>query len=95
MSCKGYNRNGVESRLWALGSQGFSNVLVLSGDYPIGGFQGQPQPVFYIDSVGLLELIRQMNDGLPNKMWGSVGREDRLERTNFFAGCAVSPYKKL
>jgi len=32
---------------------------------------------------------------LPNKMWGSVGREDRLEKTNFFAGCAVSPYKKL
>jgi methylenetetrahydrofolate reductase (NADPH) len=95
MSCKDYNRNGVESRLWALGSQGFSNVLALSGDYPIGGFRGQAQPVFDIDSVGLLELMRQMNDGLPNQMWGSVGREDRLEKTNFFAGCAVSPFKKL
>jgi len=95
MSCKDYNRNGVESRLWALGSQGFSNVLALSGDYPIGGFQGQAQPVFDIDSVGLLELMSQMNDGLPNQMWGSVGREDRLEKTNFFAGCAVSPFKKL
>ena len=29
MSCKDYNRNGVESRLWALGSQGFTNVLAL------------------------------------------------------------------
>jgi methylenetetrahydrofolate reductase (NADPH) len=95
MSCKDYNRNGVESRLWALGSQGFSNVLALSGDYPIGGFQGQAKPVFDIDSVGLLELMRQMNEGLPNQMWGSVGREDRLEKTDFFAGCAVSPYKKL
>jgi methylenetetrahydrofolate reductase (NADPH) len=95
MSCKDYNRNGVESRLWALGSQGFTNVLALSGDYPIGGFQGQAQPVFDIDSVGLLELMSQMNDGLPNQMWGSVGREDRLEKTNFFAGCAVSPFKKL
>jgi methylenetetrahydrofolate reductase (NADPH) len=95
MSCKDYNRNGVESRLWALGSQGFSNVLALSGDYPIGGFNGQAQPVFDIDSVGLLELMSQMNDGLPNQMWGSVGREDRLEKTNFFAGCAVSPFKKL
>jgi methylenetetrahydrofolate reductase (NADPH) len=95
MSCKDYNRNGVESRLWALGSQGFSNVLALSGDYPIGGFQGQAQPVFDIDSVGLLELMRQMNEGLPNQMWGSVGREDRLEKTEFFAGCAVSPFKKL
>jgi methylenetetrahydrofolate reductase (NADPH) len=95
MSCKDYNRNGVESRLWALGSQGFSNVLALSGDYPLGGFQGQAQPVFDIDSVGLLELMKQMNDGLPNQMWGSVGREDRLEKTDFFAGCAVSPFKKL
>jgi methylenetetrahydrofolate reductase (NADPH) len=68
MSCKDYNRNGVESRLWALGSQGFSNVLALSGDYSIGGFRGQGQPVFDIDSVGLLELMRQMNDGLPNQM---------------------------
>ena len=95
MSCKDHNRNGAESRLWALGSQGFSNVLALSGDYPIGGFKGQAQPVFDIDSVGLLELMSQMNDGLPNQMWGSVGREDRLEKTNFFSGCAVSPFKKL
>ena len=95
MSCKDYNRNGVESRLWALGSQGFSNVLALSGDYPVGGFRGQAQPVFDIDSVGLLELMSQMNEGLPSKMWGSVGRESRLEKTNFFAGCAVSPFKKL
>ena len=95
MSCKDYNRNGVESRLWALGSQGFSNVLALSGDYPIGGFNGQAQPVFDIDSVGLLELMSQMNDGLPNQVKGSVDREGRLEGTNFFAGCAVSPFKKL
>jgi len=94
MSCKDYNRNGVESRLWALGSQGFTNVLALSGDYPTGGFQGQAQPVFDLDSVGLLELMRQMNEGLPNPVWGSAGREDRLERTHFYAGCAVSPFKK-
>ena len=36
-----------------------------------------------------------MNDGLPNQMWGSVGREDRLEKTNFFVGCPVSSFKKL
>ena len=95
LSCKDYNRNGVESRLWALGSQGFNNVLALSGDYPIGGFKGQAQPVFDIDSVGLLQLMSEMNEGLPNRMWGSVGREDRLEKTNFFAGCAISPFKKI
>ena len=38
ISCKDYNRNSVESRLWALDSQGFSNVLALSCDSPVGGF---------------------------------------------------------
>ena len=27
VSCKDYNRNGIESRLWALGSTGFENIL--------------------------------------------------------------------
>ena len=95
VSCKDYNRNGIESRLWALGSTGFDNILSLSGDYPIEGFSGQAQPVFDIDSVSLLEMIRQMNAGLPVKAWGSVGREARLEQTDFYPGCAVNPFKKV
>ena len=95
LSCKDYNRNSVESRLWALDSQGFSNVLALSGDYPVGGFEGQAQPVFDIDSVGLIEMMAQMNDGLLNKTLGSSSPEHRLEETNFFTGCVVSPFKKL
>ncbi|MBT4516246.1 MAG: methylenetetrahydrofolate reductase, partial [Chloroflexi bacterium] len=43
-SCKDYNRNGVESRLWSLGSLGFDNVLALTGDYPLTGHAGGPQP---------------------------------------------------
>ncbi len=94
LSCKDYNRNGIESRLWALASQGFSNVLALSGDYPVGGFRGQAQPVFDIDSVSLLELIDRMNTGLLSQAQGSAIRDHRLEQTNFNAGCAVSPFKK-
>ena len=95
ISCKDYNRNSVESRLWALDSQGFSNVLALSGDYPVGGFEGQAQPVFDIDSVALIEMIARMNDGLSSKTFGSSSSEHRLEKTNFFPGCVVSPFKKL
>ena len=95
VSCKDYNRNGIESRLWALGSIGFENILALSGDYPAQGFAGQAQPVFDIDSVGVLEMIRQMNEGLPARGWGSVGRESRLEKTSFYPGCAVNPFKQI
>ena len=93
VSCKDYNRNGVESRLWALGSTGFRNILTLSGDYPVGGYSGQAQPVFDTDSAGLLQMISDMNAGMPVKAWGSVGREARMVKTDFYAGCAVNPFK--
>jgi methylenetetrahydrofolate reductase (NADPH) len=93
VSCKDYNRNGVESRLWALGSTGFRNILALSGDYPVGGYQGQAQPVFDTDSAGLLQMISEMNAGMPVKAGGSVGREARMEKSDFYAGCAVNPFK--
>src|SRR5436305_13503688 len=85
LSCKDWNRNALESRGWKLGSEGFDNVLALSGDYPVVGHKGLAAPVFDIDSVGLLSLFSEMNEGL---------RDDRnpgtpLGQTNFFLGCVV------
>ena len=57
LSCKDWNRNALESRCWTLASEGFHNVLTLSGDFPNTGFQGQAAPVFDTDSVGLLRLL--------------------------------------
>lgn len=57
LSCKDWNRNALESRCWTLASEGFRNVLALSGDFPTSGFQGQAAPVFDTDSVGLLRLL--------------------------------------
>src|SRR5580765_8424173 len=34
LACKDWNRNALESRGWKLASEGFDNVLALSGDYP-------------------------------------------------------------
>ena len=64
LSCKDWNRNALESRAWQLASMGFNNILALSGDYPISGHGGQAQPVFDIDSVGLLRLLSEMNNGM-------------------------------
>src|SRR3990172_7206514 len=41
LSCKDWNRNALQSRAWKLASEGFQNVLTLSGHYPVGGYQGQ------------------------------------------------------
>ena len=88
--CKDWNRNALESRGWKLGSEGFENVLALSGDYPVSGHKGLAAPVFDIDSVGLLSLFAEMNRGLPD-----ARRPDtKLDRTDFFLGCVVTNHKR-
>jgi methylenetetrahydrofolate reductase (NADPH) len=91
LACKDANRNALESRAWALGSGGFDNILALSGDYPVTGHDGLAAPVFDIDSVGLLKLLGDMNEGIA----GLRHPERRLERTDFFAGCVVTNHKRL
>jgi methylenetetrahydrofolate reductase (NADPH) len=63
LSCKDWNRNALESRCWKLASEGFRNVLALSGDYPVSGYHGQSAPVFDLDSVGLLQLLAEVHGG--------------------------------
>jgi methylenetetrahydrofolate reductase (NADPH) len=63
LSSKDWNRNALESRCWKLASEGFRNVLALSGDYPVSGYHGQSAPVFDIDAVGLLQLLSEVPGG--------------------------------
>ncbi len=93
-SCKDSNRNGIESRLWALASSGFHNILAVTGDYPADGFSGAPRPVFDIDSVGLLEMMRQMNGGLPIQRGRKGALGERLSPTAFYPGATVNPFKR-
>ena len=91
LACKDWNRNALESRGWQLASQGFHNVLALSGDYPVTGHRGLAAPVFDIDSVALLSLFSEMNAGLQDER-----RTDaQLGSTDFFLGCVVTNHKRL
>ncbi len=92
LSCKDFNRNGLESEAWQLASEGFHNLLVLTGDAAGRGIAGGAKPVFDIDSVGLLSLIGRMNAGLELKRSGSRP-PSRLEGTHFFPGCVVTNFK--
>jgi len=89
-SLKDTNRAMVESRAWALARQGIRNLLVLSGDYPVEGALGLPQPVFDLDSVGALGLLKRMNRGLEIT---ARGKTRTLEKTDFFLGAVASPFK--
>jgi len=93
-TCKDKNRNQIESILYSLDRIGLSNLLVMTGDFPLYGFEGKAKPVFDLDSIQLLHLINQMNLGL--EIDGKApGGGVRLPPTNFFKGCTVSPFKKL
>ncbi len=93
LSCKDFNRNGLLSRAWQLASEGFNNILALSGDYPIAGYEGAASPVFDIDSVALLEILSSMNRGLETV--GRTGKTSRLKKTEFLLGAVVNNHKVL
>ncbi len=93
-TCKDKNRNQMESILYALDRIGIQNLLVMTGDYPLYGFEGKAKPVYDLDSIQALHLIETLNDGrcIDGKVPG--GGAD-CPPTKFFKGCAVSPFKKL
>jgi len=87
------NRNQIESLLYGLAAADVRNLLVLSGDYPSpSSFEGRAKPVFDLDPTHALQLIGQMNGGLEYEV---RGKTESLVPTDFFAGVAVSPFKKL
>ena len=89
-SCKDMNRNGLESRAYALQRMGITNLLVITGDYPIEGYLGLSKPVFDIDSVSALHYLNELNEGLEVQQ----GKKTvTLDATDLFLGAAVSPFK--
>ena len=91
-SCRDMNRNAVESRGMALARAKINNLLVLTGDFPASGFEGNAAGVFDLDSVQTIKYLKAMNAGLevPGAKKGTTAR---LPQTNFFIGAAVSPFK--
>lgn len=90
LACKDWNRNALQSRAWKLASEGFHNVLALSGDAPAGGYKGQAAPVFDLDSVGLLRMFADLNEGM--LLHGRT--ETRFEQTQFTLGAVVTNHKR-
>ena len=93
IACRDKNRNECESLLYGLAALGVRNTLMLTGDYTAtSGFKTQSKPVFDLDSVQSLQLIDMMNRGMEHE---AAGKKTSLAPTDFFSGCAVSPFKSL
>ena len=92
-ACTDCNRNMIESRSYALARDGVKNLLVVTGDYPVSGYEGMAKPIFDLDSVQAIRYLKEMNEGLeiPGRKKGTF---EKLPETDFFVGCVVSPFKR-
>ena len=89
-TCKDRNRNQIMSQLYGLEREGVENLLLMTGDYEVSGWDGRSRPVFDLDSVQIQMLVSEMNKGLEVE-----GRKGPVyeKPTHFFNGGVVNPYK--
>ncbi|MDP2932125.1 MAG: methylenetetrahydrofolate reductase [Chloroflexota bacterium] len=85
MTCRDRNRLALQSDLLSAYVMGIKNVLSITGDLPKLGDHPQAKPVYDLDSVQLLEVIKKLNEG-----HDMVGNELK-GKTDFFAGAVVNP----
>jgi 5,10-methylenetetrahydrofolate reductase len=85
MTCRDMNRIALESDLLSAWVLGVENVLSITGDLPAMGDHPQAKPVYDIDAVQLLEVIKGLNEG-----HDMVGNELQ-GKPSFFPGAVVNP----
>jgi len=81
------NRIGLQSDILGAASFDIHNILCLSGDHQSFGDNPQAQNVFDIDSIQLIQTVRQMRD--EGKFLGGddIGRPPKM-----FVGAAANPF---
>jgi 5-methyltetrahydrofolate corrinoid/iron sulfur protein methyltransferase len=84
ISCKDQNANAIVSSLVGLRNAGIETILALTGDKPVAA-----KGVFDLDSTGLLQLVRDMN----NEAYVKTRPQDLDKVRQFFPGAAISPFK--
>ena len=63
MTCRDRNRLALQSDILSAAVLGVENILALTGDYPTLGDHPEAKPVFDLDSVQLLDVIRSLQEG--------------------------------
>lgn len=63
LTCRDRNRLALQSELLGASALGIHNVLVMTGDHPAKGDHEGAKPVYDLDSVQLLGLIKELNRG--------------------------------
>jgi len=62
ISCRDYNRIAIQGNVLGAAAMGVANILCLTGDGVQCGDHPEAKPVFDLDSISLLAIIRRMRD---------------------------------
>jgi len=84
-NCRDRNALAIEADLLGAYALGIRNVLAITGDYPKKSLHHVVKPVFDIDSVQLIKLIKDMNKGI------DFAGEPLVGAPNFTVGGVVNP----
>jgi methylenetetrahydrofolate reductase (NADPH) len=63
LTCRDRNRLAIQSDLMSAHILGIRNILCLTGDYPTVGDHKEAKPVYDLDSIGIMKVIRALNQG--------------------------------
>jgi homocysteine S-methyltransferase len=83
-TCRDRNMLGMLSDLLGAAAGGLRNILIVTGDPPAAGPYRDATAVFDIDSIGLTNVVRQLNRGL-DPGGNSIG-----DPTRFVIGVALN-----
>ncbi len=86
LACRDRNRIGLQADLLGATALGLHNVLALTGDPVRAGDCTDARAVFELESVRLLQLIRELNSGLD-----SNGKPLPDGPARLFPGAAIDP----
>ena len=63
LTCRDRNRLALQSDALSAAALGVENILVLTGDHPSRGDHPEAKPVYDLDSVQLIEVVKKLESG--------------------------------
>ncbi len=87
ITCRDRNRIAIQSDLLSAWALGIKNVLCMTGDHPTLGDHREAKPVFDLDSIQLISLVKGLNEAVFLN-----GKPVKKGKTGFFIGCVENPF---
>jgi len=78
LTCRDRNRLALQSDVLSAAALGIENILILTGDFPTLGDHPEAKPVFDLDSVQLLQVVRRLQEGFDMKGNKLLGEPPKL-----------------